>query len=258
MNERFVSNGNKNVFLTKKQAEENLCPMFDSAFSYALELISATDINGILDNINSNNIEQIETNIKKLNTYASKFWLLSCLLLYRTLYTEELYKKSGMEWHEYMKSSKQRLGMNKVDISMMLSAARFFIKYQNELKKYNFNPTGVYTNFSRAEFALELSNNLEETITHAMNDTTAKFKAWYHSFDVNKSHSNYTMYSSENDIIINNQIVMKFIKDIENKDKVKDALKIVLEALHNGKEPVVIQMNNEEEANKLRIALMRK
>jgi hypothetical protein len=109
-------------------------------------------------------------------------WLLSSILLYTLIYNHSLYEQSGLDWFHYSKQARQRLGIDNHEITEQLGAARFFIKYHNELIAEGFTLKKNNRKLARAETALKLSGSAEETIRHLSRDTWIEFRNWYMSF----------------------------------------------------------------------------
>lgn len=149
----------------------------------AIELAGKPEVD-IDDVFFMKNLDEVETNIRKLNEYSDKCWLLSSILLYTLVYDKEMYTQSGLTWQEYIADSKKRISLSKVDISRQLSSARFFISHHNELKRAGWSPVGSARNLACAQLSLELSGDIDAVIQHLVRDTVQEFKDWYTSFKV--------------------------------------------------------------------------
>lgn len=210
-----------------------------------------------MDLFYSDNLEEIEQGIKKLNDYSNKSWLLSSILLYSLIYDKELYTKSGLSWAEYSIQSRQRLGLDPKDISEQLSAARFFIKYHKSLERKNFDPVGSKGKLASAELALELSGSIEETVTHLVNDTLQEFKSWYSGFKQKVLLPD--MYKRDDIEFSNNHFKIGGIEAVKISDEIPQAdkmrlekcMKAIFEAFENGYEPAVIPVYDDKEAKRL-------
>lgn len=138
-----------------------------------------SDVEGLF---NTKSLEEVETGIKALNSFSSKCWILSAIILYTIIYDKEMYKQSGLAWSDYSKAARQRLGLDPRDITEQLAGARFFIKYHDALLEHGWNTAVPNQSLARGEFALTLSGDLDETLDHMMHDTQRGFRDWYQSF----------------------------------------------------------------------------
>lgn len=210
-----------------------------------------------MDLFYSDNLEEIEQGIRKLNDYSNKSWLLSAILLYSLIYDKELYTKSGLSWAEYSTQSRQRLGLDPRDISEQLSAARFFVKYHKSLERKKFDPIGSKSKLASAELALELSGSIEETVKHLVNDTVQEFKAWYSGFKQKVLLPD--MYKRDDIEFSNNHFKIGGIEAVKISDEIPQAdkmrlekcMKAIFEAFENGYEPAVIPVYDDKEAKRL-------
>lgn len=159
----------------------------ESAKETAVALIGDNSSRNALDLFYTEDLSEVEDGIKRLNEFSSKSWLLSSILLYTLIYNKGFYEQSGLEWAEYAKQSRQRLGIDQRDITEQLSAARFFIRNHKALEKAGFNPLGSNAKLARAELALELTGSVDMVIEHIVSDTWRDFKEWYQSFKPSKS-----------------------------------------------------------------------
>ncbi len=200
------------------------------------------------------NLENIESGIRKLNSFSNKTWLLSSIILYTLIYNKSLYTQSGLSWIDYAQEARTRLGLEPRDITEQLSAARFFIMNHAELERQNFNPAGNNRKLARAEMATELCGDVHETIRHLVNDTWREFNAWYSSFKEAKALP--TEYKRD-DIVIEKSRV--FIGDIEavsisdklpeqDRERIEKYVTQIFEAMKQGYEPAIVPVYDEKEA----------
>jgi len=242
-------------YTVKLQAYDDLTVFVPDAKTDACKLLN--DSNTVNSNLlYETDLSKIENGIKQLNQLSNKYWLISALALYEILYTKELYKNSGYDWATYMTQAKERLGYNKVEISMQLSSARFFIKHHKRMIELGWKPEGSMSNLAKAELAFELSRDLDAVIKHLISDTTAKFKAWYSSFKIDEKKS-WEVSFEENAVLIGNEKVLTFEENLslERKSAIKGILKDALSSIANGKTPLVVSMENKEEADKMKQVL---
>lgn len=223
----------------------------------ALELAGQNNVN-IDDVFFMDTLEQIEHNIKSLNEYSDKCWLLSSILLYSLVYNKEMYTQSGLSWQEYVAHAKQRLGLSKDDISRQLSGARFFIAHHQALKLAGWTPLGGSRKLALAGLALENSGDLNAVIQHLVNDSVREFVAWYTSF------KNITpqieVEDKRPDILITDKgITIGGINAVTISDKLPENEKNLLEkylgqiytALKQGDVPAIVPCYDENEAKSL-------
>jgi len=52
---------------------------------------------------NDKDLESVEHDIKTVNEFGSKCWLVSAIALYSLIYDQKLYEQSGLAWQEYLK-----------------------------------------------------------------------------------------------------------------------------------------------------------
>jgi hypothetical protein len=206
-------------------------------------------------------LNEIENGIKRLNEYASKCWLASAITLYTVVYDHKVYEQSGLTWEEYLRESRNRLSIDSHEVCEQLSSARFFIRYHKKLKEAGWNPVGSGRKLARAECALELTGDIDETINHIVNDSVRDFQAWYTSFKpvkelppnpkkLAKSHQiknvDYTdgvlKIDGVNALSVNNEI------DSVDKAKLETYIKKIAESLKNGYEPAIVPCYDENEA----------
>ena len=129
----------------------------------------------------SNNLEDVEEAVKKLAGLTSKCWLMLALVLYTLIYDTKLFEQSGLSWQDYSSTARLRLGLDQRDITELLSAARFFIRHHEKLIESGWSPLTSMKKLARAELALRLSDDLDETIEHLVKDSFRGFKRWYSS-----------------------------------------------------------------------------
>lgn len=215
----------------------------ESAKSTALKLMNGSASINASKLFNTDDLEYIENGIKKLNDYSNKSWLLSSILLYTLIYNKGLYQQSGLSWEEYAKSSRERLGMDQRDITEQLSAARFFISYHKELQDAGFSPVGNNRKLARAELAFDLCGNVQDVISHLINDTWNEFNIWYSSFkkkdlpEIKRSDIN----------IVNNRFYIGGVEAVKvsnklpekDKEKLEKYITQIFEALRMGNDPVI-------------------
>ena len=225
----------------------------------ALSLIKEDYSQSPIELFYADNLEQIESGIRQLNDFSSKSWLISAILLYTLIYNKSLYQQSGLTWSEYTASSRARLGIDQRDITEQLSAARFFIKHHKTLEKVGFNPAGCNAKLARAELALELSQDLEETVEHLTKDTWRQFKAWYQGLKPIKELPKPTEYKRD-DIEINDKRI--YIQGVEavkisnkipaaDKERIETYIVQIFEAIQLGYEPAIVPVYDEKEARNL-------
>ena len=230
----------------------------ESAKETAVALMQGNTSVDALDLFYTNDLEYIETGIKKLNDYSNKSWLLSSILLYTLIYNKGLYTQSGLSWEEYSKASRERLGLEQRDITEQLSAARFFIINHEELQRQGFDPVGNNRKLARAELATDLCGNVHEVIKHLVNDTWAEYNEWYSSFKKKK-----TLPASEikrEDIIIKDNKfyigkteAVKVSAKIPEQDRIRleKYMNAIFDAIRKGYEPAIVPVYDEKEAKVL-------
>lgn len=227
-----------------------------------LEAAKKTAIKLTKDNVNakklleSTDLKEIESGIKKLNEYKDKCWLLSALLLYTKIYDMNIFEQSGLSWTSYLAETKVRLGLDKRDVSEQLSSARFFMKYQDKLIEKGWNPVGSASKLARGELALELSDDLDGTIDHIVNGSFRDFKEWYSSFKVKT-----LMYPTEeppkkdveiekNVFKINGKVAVTISEEIDEGDKLKLQVYLnkIFNAMKQGVDPMEVMLTEAVEA----------
>jgi hypothetical protein len=113
----------------------------------------------------------------------------------------------------------------------------------------------------RAEYALSLSNNIDETINHLVNDTYIQFTEWYTSLKelpivstVINEKENKTLYKySRGSLYINDKIAITISSSLSDTEKVKieSYLRKIAESLNAGYEPAIIPVYDNKEASAL-------
>ena len=177
-------------------------------------------------------------------------------MLYTLVYDKELYTQSGLDWAEYSKQARERLGLDPRDITEQLSAARFFIKNHNELERAGFNPIGNNRKIARAELATELCGDVHEVIKHLVSDTWQQYKDWYASFKLKKAIKD-DNYKKRTDLLINGNTFI--IGDIEavkiadnipeqDKERLNSYIKQIFEAMQKGEELAIVPVYDKKEA----------
>ena len=231
---------------------------FEEAKSTVVSLIGNNNANNALDLFYTDNLEEIESGLKKLNKLSSKSWILSSLILYTVIYNESLYQQSGLAWNDYLRESRERIGIDQRDISEQLSAARFFIKYNKQLLSKGFDFVGANRKLARAELALEFSGDVSLVIEHIVNDSWREFQSWYQSFKV-VSLPSPTEYKRDDIVIDNNKVYINKIEAVtistelpqEERDKITDYITQIFEAIQNGYEPAIVPVYDSKEAKNL-------
>lgn len=231
----------------------------ESAKQTAVTLLeNSTDMKA-LDLFYSENLNEIETGIKKLNDFSNKSWLLSSILLYSLIYSKDLYLQSGMGWADYSKQARERLGLDPRDISDQLSAARFFIVNHGSLERAGFNPIGNTRKLARAELATELCGDAKKTVEHLVNDSWQEFKDWYSSFKYQKAlpiireNARKDLKYENNKFTIDGIEAVKIADNIPETDKVRltEYIKEIFEAIQQGYEPAIVPVYDRKEASVL-------
>lgn len=199
----------------------------------------------------------IENGLRSLNEFSNKAWLLSSIILYTLVYNHNLYAQSGLTWEEYQAEARERIGLDKRDISEQLSAARFYIKNHDELERKGFNATGSNRKLARAELATELCGDKHLVIEHIVNDSWTTFKDWYSQFKYKKAIERNVV---RNDIDIKgNRVYIQGIEAVKvsdripapDKERIEKYLVQIIEAIRCGYEPAVVECYDEKEARNL-------
>lgn len=227
----------------------------EDAKQSAVSFLGDSSPTGTLDLFYTENLDELERGIKNLNEFSSKAWLLSSLLLYTLIYNEELYRQSGLDWFHYSRQSRERLGLDNREITEQLSAARFYIKHHKALERKGFKVNGSSRKLARAELALHLCGDIDETIGHLVNDTWSEFNAWYSSFkEAKKIEQNA---GTRADIrvdgdrfIIGDIDAVTISSDIAESDRerLKGYMRAIFETLSAGYEPAIVATYDKKEA----------
>lgn len=226
----------------------------EAAKETAVSLISDSNITTAIELFYSENLDEIESGIKRLNDFSNKSWLLSSILLYTLIYNRDLYRQSGLSWSEYSKQARERLGLDPRDITEQLSAARFFIMNHNALERAGFNPIGSNRKLSYAELATELCGDVNMTITHIVNDTWKDFKDWYSQYKQKKALPQELkrpdVQINGDKFIINGIEAVKIDDSIPSNDKARltEYIKQIFEAIQQGYEPAIVPVYDKKEA----------
>lgn len=231
---------------------------FEEAKATVVSLIGNNNANNALDLFYTDNLEEIESGLKNLNNMSLKSWILSSLILYTVIYNESLYQQSGLTWNEYLRESRERIGIDHRDVTEQLSAARFFIKYNKLLLNKGFDFVGANRKLARAELALELSGDISLVIEHIVNDSWREFQSWYQSFKV-VSLPSPTEYKRDDIVIYNNKVYINKIEAVtistelpqDERDKITKYITQIFEAMQNGYEPAIIPVYDSKEAKNL-------
>ena len=229
-----------------------------SARETAISLIGETPNKDTMDLFFCDNLEEVESGIKNLNEFSNRSWILSSILLYTLIYNNDLYLQSGLDWAEYSRQSRERLGIDQRDITEQLSAARFFIQYHKALDRAGFVPNSANRKLARAELALSLCGSIDETIKHLVNDTWAEYKDWYSQFK-RKNLPKPTEYIRTDIKIEKNHYLMGDIEAITVSDKLPEEeqvrlnnyMKIIFDTIAKGYEPAIIPVYDKKEASLL-------
>lgn len=230
----------------------------DRAKETAISLIGSTPSKETMELFYCENLVDIENGIKNLNEFSNKTWILSSILLFTLVYNNELYTQSGLTWQEYAKQSRERLGIDQRDITEQLSAARFFIKYHKALERAGFSPNSANRKLARAELALSLSNSIDDTINHLVNDTWSEFKEWYTTFKDKKLISPTEYKRTDIDIqkskVYINGVEAVTVSDnipVQDKERIEKYIVQIFETLRQGYEPAIVSVYDEKEASLL-------
>lgn len=229
----------------------------ESAKQTAVSLLSDVSTQGALDLFYTDNLEEVETGIKKINNFSDKSWLLSAILLYTLIYNNFLYKQSGLDWAEYSKQARERLGLDPRDVTEQLSSARFFIKNHAALERAGFITEGNFRKLARAELATDLCGDVNLVIQHLVKDTWREYKDWYSSFKLKKAIISKDEYKRQDLQIIDNKFIIgsveavKISDDIpeEDKTRLQGYIKQIFEAIQQGYEPAIVPVYNKQEAD---------
>lgn len=228
----------------------------ESAKETAVALMNDSSAMNALDLFYTENLEEIESGIKRLNDFSNKSWLLSSILLYTLVYNKSLYTQSGLDWAEYSKQARERLGLDPRDITEQLSAARFFIKNHEALTRAGFNPIGNNRKLARAELAAELCGDSDKVIEHLVGDTWQEYKDWYSSFKLKKAlpaaneNARSDLQIKGDKFIIGDIEAVKVSDSISESDKerLNGYIRQIFEAMRQGYEPAIVPVYDKKEA----------
>ena len=231
----------------------------EKAKESAVALLRGAVSQATMDLFFTDNLEKIEDGIRQLNLFSQKSWILSGILIYTLVINQNLYEQSGLTWAEYASQSRERLGLDKRDISNQLSCARFYVKYHDALERRGFEAKGANNKLARAETALELSHDLDAVLDHLVKDTWDEFKTWYQSFkktDALPKPSEYVRSDigfEHNRFTIGDVEAVKIADDIPEEDKLRlqGYMKTIFEAIAKGYEPAIIPVYDKKEASLL-------
>lgn len=223
----------------------------------AVALMSDTPSTSALDLFYTDNLQEVETGIKKLNEVSNKAWILSAVLLYTLVFNHDLYTQSGLSWEEYTAEARTRLGVSQATVSNQLSSARFFIQYHEALERAGWTPDDSYTKLARAELALSLCGNIDEVIKHIVNDSNSEFKKWYTSLKDDKLLGDDVEELKRDDIEIKGRsFYIRGIESVtisenipeEEKDRIQGYITQIFEILQQGYEPAIVSAYDKREA----------
>lgn len=230
----------------------------ESAKQTAVSLMQDSIQQNAIDLFYTDNLEEIEGGIKRLNEFSNKSWVLSSIILYTLIYNKGLYNQSGLSWYDYCKESRARLGMESRDITEQLSSARFFIMNHAELERQGFDPAGNNRKLARAELATELCGDVHKVIKHLCSDTWVEFKDWYQSYKPKKIEANTEIKRADIDIK-GKRVYIQGVEAVKVSDKIPQQDKERLEkyisqifnAMRKGLEPAIVECYDDREARVL-------
>ncbi len=230
----------------------------ENAKSTAIALMKDNAPTNAIDLFFTDNLEEIENGIKKLNDFSNKSWLISSILLYTLIYNKNLYLQSGLDWVSYSKQARERLGLEPRDITEQLSAARFFIRNHEALKRLGFNPVGANRKLARAELATDLCGNVNDVVEHIVKDSWTEFNVWYSSFKAKKKIDEYKrddIQIEKDKVLIDGKEAVKIGDDIpeQDKERIEKYIFKIFDAIRKGYEPAIIEVYDSKEANLLSI-----
>ena len=205
----------------------------------------------------SNNLDELENGIKALNTFSSKCWILSAIVLYTIVYNNEVYKQSGLTWAEYSKAARQRLGLDPRDITEQLAGARFFIKHHDKLLENGWSVAVPNQSLARGEYAYELSGDLDETIKHMIGDSQKGFREWYQSFrmlpvtPIKDSHPEIVIGKTK--VTINGIEAVRISEQLppDQRIQIENYISDLFQCLKSGDIPAIVPVSNEDEARSM-------
>lgn len=229
----------------------------DKAKESVVALTKESTPQDTLDLFYSENLEEVEDGIRKLNEFSTKCWILSALALYIIVYDQNMYQQSGLSWKDYAKESRERLGLDQYEITEQLAGARFFIKYRERLLNAGWTTATPNRNLARAELAVELSGSVAQTIKHIVNDSVRSFKEWYSSF---KELPEETVEDKRPDIKINSKSIkiggieaVKVSPNLPDKtqEEIQSYLSAIFTAIKQGYYPAIVPVYDKKEASHL-------
>lgn len=199
---------------------------------------------------------EVESGIKNLNNYSEKCYIASALALYSIIYDQQLYTESGLTWEEYTKQTKERLGIDRSELSRQLTSARFFVKYHKQLVKAGWKPEGSRRKLEKAEYALSLCKNSTQVIKHLVNDSWREYFEWYSSL-VEKPKSlplpedpkvKVSVYQGK--FFLNNVEAVKVSEELPVNERMKlnQYIQQIFEAISAGYEPAIVPVYDKKEA----------
>lgn len=243
--------GRKNVTIDATSDEIN------DAKTTALSLVGEVETPSTIDDLfYCKSLSEIEDRIKNLNTFSSKSWILSAILIYTLVFDKGLYKQSGLMWDEYLKEARKRLGIEKRDVSEQLSAARFFIQHHKALKRLGWSAVGANRKLARAELALSVSGSINDTLDHLVNDTWIEFKNWYQGLKNPKSIEQKSELIRKDITIKNGKAYIGKVEAVkisdkipqEDKERLQGYIKQIFEAWQHGHELAIVDVYDKKEA----------
>ncbi len=227
----------------------------ENAKQTAVALIGQNTSKNAIDLFYTDNLEEIENGIRNLNEFSSKCWLLSSILLYTLIYNHNLYQQSGLDWFHYAKQARERLGIDNREITEMLGAARFFIKYHEALQREGFVIEGSNRKLARAELALKLSGDVNATIKHISHDTCREFNTWYSYFKkktklLQNDRRREDVRSESGRFFIGDVEAVSFSDRLSEDDsaRLREYMRQIFDAIRNGYEPAIVPVYDRKEA----------
>lgn len=237
----------------------------EEARKSALTLMKSDKIpTSFSDLFDGKNLKEVETGVRKMNEFAERCWLMSALIIYAIIYNQQMFLESGLSWDEYIKDSKNRLGLEPRDINDQLAAARFFVKYHKALVRAGWNPVGSRRKLLRADLALNLCKSADTVIDHIVHDSWRDFNLWYtllkdpkkieDKMHKDQPRSDIKIYSSGK-ITVNGIEPVTVSKALSKNDRemLNDYIRSFFAALKDGEYPALIPTYNEREAKTLMI-----
>jgi len=227
----------------------------------AVSLVNVNNSNyDIYNFLNVESLEAVEEGIRKLNDASNSAWLLSSLLLYQCVYDKKLFSQSGIDdWEDYVFNAKKRLGMSRLQVSRHLTAAKFFIEYNDKLMEKGYKPR-VFQSLAFAYNAIKATGDVDAVIDHMINDSAHEFEDWFRSFkEVKKLDAPQSdlirddIMVTEDSVYIAGQSLFEVGDDIpeDEKKKFMTLISQVYAAVKDGYEPAIIPVYDENEAKTL-------